>query len=156
MIYLTGDTHRDFSRIQYITQSYPDLFAEEDTLVILGDAGINYYGDERDVAYKKGLHFPFKLFCIHGNHEMRPTDELGYHEEQWRDGTVFVDEHFPNILFAKDGEVYDFDGQSAIVIGGAYSVDKPWRLANSAEWFPDEQPSQEIRRKVEKVLSGRN
>ena len=36
---------------------------------------------------------------------------------------VYVEEEYPNILFAKDGEVYDFCGKSVMTIGGAYSVD---------------------------------
>lgn len=63
---------------------------------------------------------------------------------------------YPNILFAIDGEVYDFNGNSCIVIGGAYSVDKYYRLARGWSWFPDEQPSEEIKAKVERVLAERN
>lgn len=64
--------------------------------------------------------------------------------------------NYPNILFAIDGEVYDFNGNSCIVIGGAYSVDKYYRLARGWSWFPDEQPSEEIKAKVERVLAERN
>lgn len=63
---------------------------------------------------------------------------------------------YPNILFAIDGEVYDFNGNSCIVIGGAYSVDKYYRLARGWSWFPDEQPSEEIKAKVERVLAERS
>ena len=31
------------------------------------------------------------------------------------------------------------NGREFLVIGGAYSVDKPWRLARGYQWFPDEQ-----------------
>ena len=54
-----------------------------------------------------------------------------------------------------DGEVYDLDGRQTIVIGGAYSVDKPYRLLAGGGWWPDEQPSDEIKAKVEKVLEAR-
>ena len=40
---------------------------------------------------------------------------------------VYYEEEFPSILFAKDGEVYDFNEKSVIVIGRAYSVDKYYR-----------------------------
>lgn len=58
--------------------------------------------------------------------------------------------------FAIDGEIYDFFGHSCIVIGGAYSVDKYYRLARGYNWFEDEQPSDEIKEKVERVLSERD
>lgn len=44
------------------------------------------------------------------------------------------------------------DGIKAIAIGGAYSVDKYYRLARGYRWFEDEQPSEEIRKRVEDRL----
>lgn len=39
------------------------------------------------------------------------------------------------------------------VIGGAYSVDKYFRLARGISWFEDEQPSMKIRAQVEENLN---
>ena len=47
-------------------------------------------------------------------------------------------------------------GYTCLVIGGAYSVDKYYRLATGNRWFPDEQPSEETKRKVEAGLEARN
>ena len=152
MVYLTGDTHGDFRRIkQFCFKVEPSL---DDTLIILGDAGFNYYGNYRDRNAKIfASKLPIMLFCIHGNHEMRPTSVPTYKEKLYRGGTVWYEEEYPNILFAKDGEIYDFDGRKCIVIGGAYSVDKFYRLAMGWHWFPDEQPSPEIKRRVEEQLA---
>ena len=46
-------------------------------------------------------------------------------------------------FFAKDGEVFDFNGKQTIVTGGAYSVDRMYRLIHGYGWWPDEQPSEE-------------
>ena len=92
------------------------------------------------------------MFCIHGNHEMRPGTIPSYHEVEWHGGAVYVEDDHPNLLFAKDGEVYDLDGQKTIVIGGAYSVDKWYRLRCDLNWFSDEQPSEEIKARVEQKL----
>ena len=81
---------------------------------------------------------------------------LAYHEVTWHGGTVYVEDDFSNLLFAKDGEIYDLDGKKSIVIGGAYSVDKYYRLQRGMNWFPDEQPSDEIKLKTEKQLSAVN
>ena len=152
MIYLTGDTHRDFDRIF-------DFCADNDTttddvLIILGDAGINYFLNDRDYELKKELStfLEVTLLCIHGNHEERPFMIDSYVEKEWRGGVVYYEEEFPNLLFAKDGEIYDLDGRKAIAIGGAYSVDKYWRLEGNSPWFPTEQPSEEIMGDVERVL----
>lgn len=53
-------------------------------------------------------------------------------------GEVYYEPEYPNILFAKDGEIYDFDGKKAIAIGGAYSCDKEYRLLTGLPWFQDE------------------
>lgn len=95
----------------------------------MGDTGINYYEDYRDVQRKKLLaSLPITLFCIHGNHEARPECTSLYQTKSWHGETVFIEDAYSNILFAKDGEVSDFDGTKAIVIGGAYSVDKFYRI----------------------------
>ena len=42
-----------------------------------------------------------------------------------------------------DGEIYDIDDKKVMVIGGAYSVDKWYRLKMNYKWFEDEQISEE-------------
>ena len=151
MIYLTGDTHGEFDRIEDFCEEYETT--TDDVMVILGDAGINFYLDGRDDELKERLsHLPITLLCIHGNHEERPDEIHGYAELPWRGGSVLCQPDYPNILFAWDGEVYDFGGKKAIAIGGAYSVDKLYRLANGLPWFPTEQPDAVIKNRVEQKL----
>lgn len=154
-VYVTGDTHGQFERVvDFCRDREVEL---ENTFVILGDAGLNYYNDRRDQKKKGQLaQVPITFFCLHGNHEMRPSEVLGYELTEYHGGKVWVQPEYPNILFAIDGEIYEFNGNSCIVIGGAYSVDKYYRLARGWSWFPDEQPSEEIKAKVERVLSERN
>lgn len=154
MFYITGDTHGDFSRyIEFAARMNP---TEKDTMIVLGDAGLNYYGNERDTARKSFANsFQFTTFCIHGNHEMRPADISAYKTKEYCGGTVWYEEKYPNILFAKDGEIYNFDGYSCIAMGGAYSVDKFYRLEHGWSWFENEQPSEEIKAYVEQQLQNR-
>lgn len=65
--------------------------------------------------------------------------------------TVYVEEQFPSILFAKDGEVYDLNSMRAIAIGGAYSIDWMLRIPGR-NWWPDEQPYDEVKTHVENNL----
>ena len=74
-------------------------------------------------------------------------------EGEYCGGKILYEEAFPNILFAVDGEIYNFDGYKCIVIGGAYSVDKHYRLAHGWHWWPDEQPDEEIKAVVEARLA---
>ena len=150
MYYITGDTHREFEKVYELCENNDTTV--DDVLIILGDVGINFYCDSKDVALKNELsQLPITLFCIHGNHEERPFN-LDYEEKEWNEGIVYYEEEYPNLLFAKDGEIYNIDGNKCLVLGGAYSVDKYYRLSNGLEWFEDEQPSDEIKEYVEKKL----
>ena len=156
MIYYTGDIHGEVLHIRDMVTKYE--ITDQDVIVILGDVGMNYYGNNYgDQHRKKKLNkLGISVFCIHGNHEMRPETIPTYHEEKWQGGTVYVEDAYPNLLFAKDGEVYDLDGQSTLVIGGAYSVDKWYRLRMGMNWFADEQPSDEIKSRVMQKLENLN
>lgn len=156
MIYITGDKHADFRDVLYFC--YTDNTTLDDILIVLGDAGINYFANEKDVPLKESLKrlCPITLFCIHGNHEERPENIKSYKTKTFHKGLVYYEEEYPNILFAKDGEVYDFDGKSVLVIGGAYSVDKYYRLSRGYNWYESEQPNEETKNKVRDVLSKRN
>ena len=151
MIYLTGDTHGDFRRVAAFCDKADTT--KDDVLVILGDVGLNYYGNPKDRRLKQQLNeLPVTLFCIHGNHEKRPEKLPAYIETDWRGGKVYIEPEFPSLLFAKDGELYELNGKRCIAIGGAYSVDKYHRLANKWGWWADEQPSEEIKARVEQRL----
>ena len=65
----------------------------------------------------------------------------------WGGATAYMDKKYPNQIFAKDGEIYTINGRKTLVIGGAYSVDKPWRLATGNKWFESEQPDDEIKKR---------
>jgi len=127
---------------------------EDDLLIILGDAGINFYDDEKDKQFKSSLatHLPVRILCIYGNHEIRPETLDIYQLVQWNGGTVYKEFEFPKLLFAKDGEIYDIDGKKCIAIGGAYSIDKWQRIEHGWGWWDDEQPSDVIKQRVENRL----
>ena len=121
MIYITGDTHRDFTRLNNIDKN--------NMLIILGDAGINYYLNDEDKKLKEYLNsYNIKLFCIQGNHEERPENISTYKEVDMFGGKVFIESNYPNLIFAKNGELYTIDNKQVLVIGGAYSIDKNYRL----------------------------
>jgi 3-oxoacid CoA-transferase subunit A len=43
-------------------------------------------------------------------------------------GKVFIESDYHNLIFAKNGEFYTIDNKKVLVIGGAYSIDKEYRL----------------------------
>lgn len=50
-----------------------------------------------------------------------------------------MEDEFSNIRYFDDWGVYWINGLRTLVIGGAYSVDKHYRLAVGAKWFENEQ-----------------
>lgn len=151
MIYITGDTHRDFSRLYGLEMTSKDI------LIILGDIGINYCLNDEDIKIKEFLKkLKVRLFCIQGNHEERPENISSYHELEMFGGKVYIEDDYPNLIFAKNAELYNIDGKSVLVIGGAYSVDKEDRLLYGYKWFKDEQLSQYEMNNILDKYSGKN
>lgn len=151
MIYITGDTHRDFSRLDNMK------FNKDDMLIILGDAGINYYLNEEDKKFKEYLKkYNVKMFCIRGNHEERPENINTYKEINMFGGKVIIEEEYPYLIFAKDGEEYNINGKRVLVIGGAYSVDKEYRLMYGYKWFKDEQLTKEEMNTIYNKVKGKH
>lgn len=147
MVYFTGDIHGSPFKLQVFCR-YMEL-TEKDTIVILGDVGANYYGGKRDKQFKEQIaKLAPTIFCIHGNHEQRPANIPSYKAKEWNDGPVWYKEEYPNLLFARDGNIYVIDGVRYLVIGGAFSVDKNYRLSRGYGWWADEQPSEEIKARV--------
>lgn len=148
-VLITGDTHRDFYRLNTLKAG--------DILIILGDSGINYFLNEEDKKLKKYLNdMNITLFCIQGNHEERPENIKTYKEVDMFHGKVFVEEFYPNLIFAKNGEHYNINGKSILVIGGAYSVDKEYRLLYGHQWFKDEQLRKEEQEAILNKYKGKH
>ena len=142
MIYYTGDIHG--SKFEVVRLCKRFNLTKEDTIVLLGDVGANYYGDSRDEELKEVFsRLKPTIFCIHGNHEIRPSNIPSYKTKEWNGGTVWYEEAYPNILFAKDGDVFEIEGIKHLVIGGAYSVDKFYRITRGYGWWADEQQIRE-------------
>ena len=151
MVYITGDIHGQTERITYFADRFG--MTEEDIIVILGDVGANYYLNKRDKKTKEQLSsIKPTILCIHGNHEARPDKLAGYETKIWNDGLVQYQPDYPNLFFAVDGALYNINGKRCIALGGAYSVDKYYRLEKGYAWFEDEQPSDTIKNYVNNQL----
>lgn len=153
---LVGDTHRSETcdRIRQIKQTYPN---EGLAIIILGDSGINYHLDYRDENHKRELQkLNVLIYCVRGNHEQRP--ELVPNMAQFPDpvvgGPVYAEPQFPEIRYFIDGEMYNIHDKSILVLGGAYSVDKYYRLASGRKWFDQEQLNIDERNQISARWSG--
>lgn len=128
MIAYTADLHGDINKLKHCATL---TCSKDDVIIALGDVCANFYNDARDYILKFRMNeLGRTILCIHGNHEMCPENISSYRTKIWCSGTVYYEEAYPNILFAKDGEVYNIKGLNHLVIGGAVSPDRERRIAN--------------------------
>lgn len=144
MLYTIGDLHGDLSHLEHLR------VRENSTIICLGDFGANFYKDEKDIKFKKGLEkYNCTFFVVRGNHEERPSNMAAAAPEKWQiidfmGNKAYQEKAFPHIVYALDeAAIYNFDGLKTLVMGGAYSIDKYKRLMWNWPWFKDEQMTQE-------------
>ena len=160
MIYITGDMHGDIQTFKNIIGKITCKL--ENTLIVLGDLGANYYLNKTDKKFKNIIsQYNINLFVIRGNHDANPAN-LNYMKEIKKYENIgYIEEEYPNIFYAKNGEVYNIENNTFLVLGGAYSVDKWYRLEKGYKWFADEQMTEEEKQsfwnknitKVDTILS---
>lgn len=156
-VFLTGDKHSDFSFLNGFCKD--NNTTANDVLIILGDASILYYGadDYREKDVKAAIAaYPITLFCVRGNHEDRAEDRTEIVMKEMFDNIIYYDPDYPNILYAIDGCRYEINNESFFVIGGAYSIDKHYRLMMGWKWNPKEQLTNEEMLRIEEKVKGRH
>lgn len=109
------------------------------------------------------------FYCVRGNHEARPQDIPGM-KIMWDHnihGKIYIEETYPHIRYFQDGGIYTIGDYKTLVIGGAYSVDKYYRLmrANLTEktnnpkvtgWFANEQLTMAEMAEIHNKVDGQN
>jgi hypothetical protein len=151
-ILLAGDTHGDIDHCQYLIRTA--LAKDCDRVFVLGDFGF-WAHTERGVKfldqlneYASGLDVP--VYFLDGNHDK--TSLLMERHGDLRDDEGFVIVR-PHVLYSPRGHRWTWDHAGFITLGGAYSVDKDWRLQQEemyfdeyppeSLWFPEEEMSDE-------------
>lgn len=157
-LYITGDIHGETSKLKALCSEVNST--KDDMVIILGDSGFNYFiGDNSKSIKEAAEKLPITIFCVHGNHEERAHNIQSYKQTTRYGGKVYIEDKFPSLIFAEDGEVYTLPTCNtplkALVIGGAYSVDKHYRLMKGLNWYDSEQPSDDEMRKIEAEVKSR-
>lgn len=152
-VFVTGDTHykEEYQKVERLCEIAET--DKDDFLIILGDHGCNYYGEKKDRRMKKYLEsLPISFVLVKGNHDQRPSRKLCdecYVVDPCISGKFLIDKEFPSILYPQMFGSYSVLEKPAFIMGGAYSVDKYYRLDmyeqgyHQYRWFPDEQLSPE-------------
>ena len=81
-IYITADIHGSFKPIRNFLRTRCNR--ENDAIIILGDAGLNFFFNYRDEELKKKLNsYKITYFIIRGNHEERPSICMEKYPNEW-------------------------------------------------------------------------
>ncbi len=138
-IYVTGDVHGYITDLeQRIKDNNIELGS---TIIVAGDFGFfpNPNNKDDQQSFNKLIQSDY-LFCYaDGNHE--PFDLLyELPTESWCGGTIH--RLADNVIHLCRGSVFTIENKRIFVMGGAYSIDKKYRIPG-VNWFETEQPSQE-------------
>ena len=124
MIYITGDTHSDFSR--FTEENFPiqSEMTKDDYIIICGDFGGVWTFEEESSREKKALDWlnnkNFTTLFVDGNHE-NYTRLYNYPIEEWKGGKVHKIRD--SVLHLMRGEIFDIDNKKIFAFGGARSHD---------------------------------
>ena len=124
MIYITGDTHSDFSR--FTEENFPiqSEMTKDDYIIICGDFGGVWTFEEESRREKEALDWlnnkNFTTLFVDGNHE-NYTRLYNYPIEEWKGGKVHKIRD--SVLHLMRGEIFDIDNKKIFAFGGAKSHD---------------------------------
>ena len=124
MIYVTGDCHGDFERLNQTIFPEQKEMTKDDYVIICGDfGGVWNRGAEsrREKWWMDWLQErSFTTLFVDGNHEN--FDRLdAYPAEEWHGGLVHKIR--PSMIHLMRGQVFDLDGSKIFAFGGARSHD---------------------------------
>ena len=146
MIYLTGDIHGGIDIHKLASKHFDRTnMTRDDYVVILGDFGLvwNWPPSKEE---KFWLHWledaPWTTLVVLGNHENYPLVRSNYEAVPWHGGHVRpICKH---VLQLVDNEIFDIDGKTFFVRGGAHSIDRHLRIQNKT-WWREEVPTEKER-----------
>ena len=164
-ILMAGDTHGDASHVRHLL-SVAQL-QRCDRIFVLGDFGYwEHTGEGRNFLNRVDIHADLKdipIYFLDGNHDKTSLLLENYDKStQFQDGEGFllVREY---VRYARRGLTWIWDDVEFIALGGAYSVDKQWRLDQEAKtgkpeslWFPEEEMTDEEMNEILEELDGRS
>lgn len=167
---IRGDTHGNMDELINQLVNYE---RETTAVIVLGDFGINFFLNKTDTHKKEFVEAQkYYIYVVRGNHEMRPEHLSSKIHEYDKNvgGWVVYEPEYPHIRYFDEyaSPIYNINGHKTLVIGGAYSVDKWWRLSRAGildpemnnpkktGWFSDEQLTADEMLDIEKYINAEN
>jgi len=132
-VLVIGDVHTRWGRLNTIINK-----RRPDVVIQVGDFGYwpgeHYFNKRKWNRYwdPSFIKTPVPLYFCDGNHENHP---------KLIEATKDNNEIAPNVFYQKRGSVLVLGGIRILFMGGAFSIDKAWRVPGK-DWFPEETISQ--------------
>ena len=137
MIYITGDTHADFSRFKN-----PSLrkLRKNDALIICGDFGFIWDGSPKEKKLLKKIgKLPYNVLFVEGSHENYDLLEQ-YEITEWCGGkTRLISGRLRQLM---RGQVFEIAEKTVFAFGGG-QTDDVYELTEGSNWWQREVPSDE-------------
>lgn len=137
MIYITGDTHADFSRFKN-----PMLrkLKKNDALIICGDFGFIWDGSPKEQKLLKKIgKLPYNVLFVEGTHENYDLLEQ-YEITEWCGGkTRLISGRLRQLM---RGQLYEIAEKTVFAFGGG-QTDDIYELTEGSNWWQREIPSDE-------------
>lgn len=125
MIYITGDTHSNFSRFEIERFPIQEQMTKNDYVIICGDFGGVWTYQKESMIEKEKLDWlnnkNFTTLFVDGNHENYTRLYNDYPVEEWHGGKVHKIRD--SVLHLMRGEIFDIDNKKFFTFGGARSHD---------------------------------
>ena len=150
MLYITGDLHGDVSRL-----ARTHKLKKGDTLLVLGDFGVLWYGDKRDAKTLKWLkrrrYTVLFLDGVHENYALLDAVETAEY------GGAKAGKLADNIYHLLRGEIYEIEGKTVFAFGGG-DAESEWEFRADADatWERQTPSGDEMSRGYETLAAAGN
>lgn len=155
LVYITGDTHNteDMSNLSSKNMKLCSMEQNADfhaitAAIVLGDFGLPWNSDCTidDAGIHPADHTdryllkwynkkPFKILAVMGNHDNYDIIEKLPEIEMYDAKVLKVSD---NVFYLKRGEIYTIENKRFLVLGGALSDDKKYRISHKSWWEQEE------------------
>lgn len=132
-VLIAGDTHGNAKWLrEYI---YPvAMTTGAEAIVVLGDfgawehtpAGVVFMDDVNEMAFDSGI----PLYWLHGNHDKHSHTVEHYRDQEMLGGFLACRDR---VFYIPQGNTWTWGGVPFRAFGGAYSIDKVWRVQREQE-----------------------
>ena len=139
-IFVTGDKHGSLEINTIGHGSFPlgKRLNHNDVMIITGDMG-SMWDNSKETTYWDNWtnELGFTVCTAYGNHE-NYTAIRSLPVEEWNGGKVRRVRQ--NVIYLENGEIFNINGKTVFVQGGAASTDR-YRRVEGKSWWPEEIPS---------------